>query len=144
MRHPLWFRLQGCSNDGIAGVLIVMRFATPTGCNLPYLPDTQIAHSLAPQIHCGAANFQVIGNRLVLLAIDRTQDNATTERDLLGSAMGRFPLFELRLFLRSHNNRETDFGHEINHARLQKIVKLFTRHYTSRGEFDALHPASFT
>ena len=84
-----------------------------------------------PQIHCGAANFQAIGNRLVLLAIDRTQDNATTERNLLGSAMGGFPLFELRLFLRSHSNRETDLGHEINHARPQKLVKLFMRHYTS-------------
>ena len=119
-----------------------MRFATPAGCNLPYLPDTKIAHSLAPQIHCGAANFQVIGNRLVLLAIDRAQDNATTERNLLGSAMGRFPLFELRLFLRSQSNRETDFGHKINHVRPPKNVKLFMRHYTSicflEGEFCVL------
>jgi hypothetical protein len=88
MRHPLWFGLQGGFNDGVSSGLVVARFASTSGCHLPYLTDAQFLHALAPQVHGRAADFETGRHDLVLLACPGGQDNAATERHLLRSAVG--------------------------------------------------------
>ena len=109
MRLPLWFRLQGRVDDRIPTGLVVMRFASTARCNFPYLPDPQVTRPLAPKVHRGTTDIETVCNGLVLLPIDSTQENTATQRNLLGSAMGGFPLFELRVILGTHRNRETNF-----------------------------------
>ncbi len=57
MGHALGLALQGRLNDAVALALIIVRFAPPTGSDLPDLPDALLVHPLAPQQKSMATNM---------------------------------------------------------------------------------------
>src|SRR5271170_5704552 len=67
MAHARRLAVQGRLNDRLARGLIVARFSPPSGGDLPNLPDTLLAHPLAPQLHRGAAHFQCRSDRHIVL-----------------------------------------------------------------------------
>jgi hypothetical protein len=68
--------------------------------NLSHFSNAKVPHSLAPEIHGGTADTKPRGYRLVLLTHQGQQDDSATKRHLLRCALGRFPLFQLRLIAR--------------------------------------------
>jgi hypothetical protein len=79
--------------------------------NLSHFSNAQVPHSLAPEIHGGTADTKPRGYRLVLLTHQGQQDDSATKRHLLRCALGRFPLFRLRLIARAERNGKTRLTH---------------------------------
>src|SRR6267142_2389211 len=96
MGHALGLALQGRFNDPLSLALIIVRFAPATGSDLPDLPDAQLAHPLAPELHGGSAHAEPCGDGHVLLTRHRSQDNPATQRHLLRRSVCGLPLFQLR------------------------------------------------
>ncbi len=100
MRHALGLALQRRFNNPVAFGLIVMRFTSPPGRYLPHLANPTLMHSLAPQLNGRSADFELLGNRDIVLARQRSQDNPAAQRHLLRSSVRALPLLQLSSFSR--------------------------------------------
>src|SRR5580700_6057697 len=130
MGHTLGFALQGRFNDLVSLALIIVRFASATGCDLPDLPDALLVHPLAPKLHRGSAHAEPLGDGHILLTRHHSKDNPAAQRYLLGRSVCGFPLFQLKALSRLQLDRQTCVRHGSDHTKRWNSVKLFMGHYT--------------